>query len=102
MLVEHGDVLVVQHDVEFLQILGQSSNLDVGAVSDDDRVIPVAHERLDRPMRHVHERTRRFDDLEAERAGVCQRPFGGAMGGDHHGRRPDLPDIVHNRDAFVT
>ena len=75
MLVERQHVLLVQHDVEVVEVFGQSAHLHVVALADDDRVIAVAHERRDRAMRDVDERTGRLDDRQAQGAGAGQRPF---------------------------
>ena len=102
MWIESRDVTVVQHDVERVQVVGQPANLDVVALADDDRVIAVADERLDGPMRHAHERTRGLDDRQAAGPRGCQRTLRGSMRGNHHCRRPYLLEIVRDGYPFVT
>ena len=54
------------------------------APPDDHRVIAIAQERLDRPVRDVHERAGRLDDIEAAGAGTGERPFGRAVRRHHN------------------
>jgi hypothetical protein len=72
---ERLHVSLVEDDVELVEVIGQPTNLDMVALADDDRVIAVANERPDGPVRYSHKRTRRFDDLKAERAGAGEHPF---------------------------
>ena len=74
-LVERQHVGLVDDDIVIVEVFGQSANLDVGALADDDRMIAVAPQRLDRLMRRADERTRGFHDLEAERTNARQRPL---------------------------
>jgi hypothetical protein len=75
MFVESFNIAFVEHDIEHIEISGQSPHLHVGALTDDDGVIAVAHERSNGPMRDVHQRAGRFDDLETEGAGLSQCPL---------------------------
>ena len=91
-------VAFVEHDVELVEIFRQSPHLDMSALADDDRVVAVADEGLDRPMRHLHERAGGLDDLQAERAGVGQRPFGSPMRSHHHGLRCHARRLIGGRN----
>ena len=75
MFVELQYIVLVQHHVEGVEVVGQAAHLHVRPMADDDRVIAVAHERRDRAVRDMHERTGRLHDSQPERPGVRQRPL---------------------------
>ena len=75
MFGEPGHVVLVEHDVEVVQVARQAPHLDVVALADDDHVIAVAHERVDRAMGHVHERACGLDNGETARAGAASARF---------------------------
>jgi hypothetical protein len=74
---------LVQHDVERVEVFGESPNFDVSALADDHGMVAVADERLHRSMRHVHERARGVHDFETERARADQGALRRAVRGDH-------------------
>ena len=100
MLLEREHVIVLEHDVEAIEITGEAAHLDVVALADDDEVIAVAREGHDAAVRDAHERTRGFDHPQPQGAGSRERPFRRAVGGDHHGRCPDVGDVLRDRDAL--
>ena len=97
MGVEPLDVLFVEHDVELVEVFGQSAHFHVIALADDHRVIAIAEERRDRPMCDVHQRTGRLDDLEAEGPGAGERPSRGAMRRHHDGLGLHVRDVGRDR-----
>ena len=89
----------VQHDVESVEVVGQAPHLHVAALADNHGVVAAADERLDGPVRHVHERTRRFDHLESLRACASQHPLGGAVRRHHHRVRSHIGWVAGDDDA---
>ena len=73
MFVELQHIVFVQHNVEGVEIVGQPPHLHVRPVADDHRMTAVAHQRRDRAVRHMHERTGRLDDRQPERPGIRER-----------------------------
>ena len=70
----------------------------MSALTDDHGMVAVADERLDRPVRHVHERARRVHDLETEGARAGQGALRRAVRRDHDGPGRDLGRILRGRD----
>ena len=92
-------VLLVQHHVERVEVLGQPAHLHVVPPADDDRVEAVA--------RHRHHRARapcgRGSRWRPAPAGPRSRsgrqpPVGRAVRGDHHVRRLDVADVAAEPD----
>jgi hypothetical protein len=92
-------VAVVQDDVEVVEVFRQPAHLDVSALADDDRVISLGDESPDRPMCRVYERARRFNDLQAARAGTGKRPFRCTVRGHHHRVRVHMRRVVSDGNA---
>ena len=99
MLLERQHPLLIEHHVEVVEIAGQPAHLHVIALPDDHHVVPIADECRHRPMGHVHERTRRLHDVQAERPSAGEGPRRRTVRGDHQGGRRHLRDIVGNGDA---
>src|SRR6185369_8448128 len=73
---EPEHVVVFEDDVEAVQVAGQTAHFDVPALTDDDRVITVAHERAHRLVRDVYQRAGRFHDVEPLSPGLGQCALG--------------------------
>ena len=100
MLLEREDVASFEHDVEAIEIAGESAHLDVVALPDDDDAVAFAREGRDGAVRDVHERARGFDHREPQGAGLREGPLGGAVRRHHQGWRPDVCDVLRDRDAL--
>ena len=93
------DVGVGQHDVEGVEVLGQTANFDVRPLTDDHRMITVAQKRLEGPVGDVDERTGGLDDGEAACSGAGERSFGGAVRRHHYRGRRHLRHVARDGDA---
>ena len=100
MFLERENVIVFEHDVEPIEIAGEAAHLHVVALAYDDQVIAVAREGHDAAVRDPHERTRGFDHAQPHRASSRERPLRRAVGCDHHGRCPNVGDVLRDRDAL--
>ena len=100
MLLERGDVSVVEHDVEAIEVAGEAAHLDVVALPDDDDMVALAHEGSDGPVRDVDERARRLDHGQSKGAGPREGPLGRAVGGHHQRRRLDIGNVLRDRDTL--
>ena len=87
MFLERQHVLLVEHHVEVVEIAGQPAHLHVIALADDHDVVAIADEGRHGAMGDVDERTRRLDDVQAERprcwpgpAPTCRAPSPSRVG----------------------
>jgi len=100
VLVEGEHVGFVEHDVEGLEVVGQSTHLDVGALADDHGVIALRDERGDGAVRHAHERAGGFEDLESGGFRRLERALRGAVRGHHHRGRLHVGELARRGDAL--
>ena len=100
MPLEREDVIVFEHDVEAIEVAGEAAHLDVVPLPDDDDVVALALEGRDGTVRDLYERARGFDHRQPLGAGPRQGPFGSAVRRHHQGRRPDVCEILGDRDAL--
>jgi len=99
MWLQREHVGVFQHDIEVIQIPRQATHFDVAALPDNHGMVAVADERPHRLVRHVHQRARRLDHLEAASPRFCQSALGRAMRRHHHRRCVDVGQVVGDGDA---
>jgi uncharacterized protein (DUF2236 family) len=100
MFLERQDVGVFEDDIETIEIVGDTADLHMIALADDDNVIAVATQGGHRAMGHVDERACRLDHFQAEPAGAFERPLRRAVRGDHDGRRVHPAKVLCDSDAF--
>jgi Domain of unknown function (DUF4173) len=102
VLLEREDVIIVEHDTEVVavEIAGEAAHLHVVALAHDDDVVTLAGQGRDGAVRDVHQRARRFDHGQSHVAGPREGPLGRAMGRHHQCLRPDVCDVLRDRDAL--
>ena len=99
VLLEREDVILFEHDMEAIEVAGEAAHLHVVALADDDDVVAVARQGCDGTVRDVYEGARGFDHPQPQGPAPGESPLGRAVGSHHQGRRPDVCDVLRDRDA---
>ena len=89
-----GHVLLGQHHVKVGEVFGQPAHFDVVALADDNRVEPLRDQLGDGPMGVADQRTGGLDDPQPAIANAVHRFLRCAVGGNHHGGRGHVGDLV--------
>src|SRR5262249_3817620 len=90
-----------EHDIEFIEVVGQSTHFDMIAPADDHGMKSLTNHSGDRAMSRMNQRASGFEDVEAAFANGLHGSLRRAVGRDHHGWGGNARQILLEPDPTL-